>query len=354
VYRWRHDGVPLGGPSSTTLSLDNLLLSSAGNYDMVVENNFGSATSRVAHLTMYQLPVIAPVPMLLAEVQRPVVVRNTFTDPNVPPLALSYSMAPGGPTNARVNALSGAFSWTPTRDYARTTNSFTVRLVDATRPLLSNAVSFLIAVNDCIEVTAGTTTVPVGEAGFVTIELFTSAQLSALQCMLHFPENRLSNVVVEQVAPQLATVAMQMSGSNSAALSFLPVAGQTLYGTQQLARVWFTPVAGFASAFLPLPLEIIERTTVEPELNPTMLIHDGRVAVIGAQPLLDAHFTSLNRRELTVYGNRNITYTIQQTTNITTGWAFRGVIPMGTNLTRPVPVGNIPAPPAPAWFRALK
>jgi hypothetical protein len=354
AYRWRHDGVPLEGPSSTTLSLANLLLSSSGSYDMVAENNFGSATSRVARLTVYQLPIIAAVPTLLAEVQRPVVVRNSFTDPNVPKLVLSYSLAPGGPTNARVNPTSGAFSWTPTREYARTTNLFTVRLMDATRPILSNSMSFLVAVNDCIELTVGTTAVPIGEAGFVPIDLFTSAQLLALQCELQLPESRLSNVVVEQVAPQLASVAMQMLGSNSAALTFLPAAGQTLYGTQQLARVWFTPVAGYPSAFLPLPLEVVERTTMEPGLQPTLLVNDGRVAVIGAQPLLDAHFNSLNRRELTVYGNRNVSYTVQQTTNILTGWAFRGVIPMGTNLTRPVPIGNIPAPPAPAWFRAVK
>ena len=49
-YQWRKSGVPLSGATGTALTLNNLQVANAGNYDVVVANWAGTATSQVAAL----------------------------------------------------------------------------------------------------------------------------------------------------------------------------------------------------------------------------------------------------------------------------------------------------------------
>ena len=118
-------------------------------------------------------------------------------------------------------------------------------------------------------------------------------------------------------------------------------------------RLHFTAVSEQTSAFVPLHLGSRNSTKAGAGLTPTLLANDGKIVVISTQPLLDAHFNSANRRELTLYGNRNVTYTIQSSTNLANEsfWRYRGAVFMGTNLFRTALVGDNPAPPAPAFFR---
>ncbi|MBK8724747.1 MAG: immunoglobulin domain-containing protein [Holophagaceae bacterium] len=50
AYQWRKNGTALGGATSTTYTIPAVSLSDAGNYDAVVSNGAGSATSNVAIL----------------------------------------------------------------------------------------------------------------------------------------------------------------------------------------------------------------------------------------------------------------------------------------------------------------
>ena len=52
TYQWRQDGVPRAGATASSLTLTNLQGADAGGYDLVVANQFGSATSAVALLTV--------------------------------------------------------------------------------------------------------------------------------------------------------------------------------------------------------------------------------------------------------------------------------------------------------------
>lgn len=51
-YQWRQGGIPIDGAVASVLSLTNVQASAAGNYDVVVSNSYGSATSAVAALTV--------------------------------------------------------------------------------------------------------------------------------------------------------------------------------------------------------------------------------------------------------------------------------------------------------------
>jgi hypothetical protein len=50
-------------------------------------------------------------------------------------------------------------------------------------------------------------------------------------------------------------------------------------------------------------------------LAPTPLVNDGRVIVLGEQPLLEARTLSANQREVAVYGLPGRTYTLESSTH---------------------------------------
>jgi len=70
----------------------------------------------------------------------------TATDSDLPAQTLSYSLDPGAPSGAAINAVSGLFTWTPNESQGGTTNSITVRVSDNGTPLLSDAKTFTVVV----------------------------------------------------------------------------------------------------------------------------------------------------------------------------------------------------------------
>jgi hypothetical protein len=63
-YQWYFNGTNLPGATLATLTLNNVQLTNAGNYTVVVANAFNSATSSVASLTVYVPPVISAQPQV--------------------------------------------------------------------------------------------------------------------------------------------------------------------------------------------------------------------------------------------------------------------------------------------------
>jgi len=73
-------------------------------------------------------------------------VTNSATDPNQPPLPLSYSIL-AGPAGATINATSGLFNWRPAAVQADTTNLITLKVQNSASPGLSATQSFTVKVN---------------------------------------------------------------------------------------------------------------------------------------------------------------------------------------------------------------
>jgi hypothetical protein len=59
AYQWRQNGTPLVGATNSWLAFSNALPWQTGNYDLVVTNLFGQATSSVATLTVDTISIIA-------------------------------------------------------------------------------------------------------------------------------------------------------------------------------------------------------------------------------------------------------------------------------------------------------
>jgi hypothetical protein len=97
---------------------------------------------------------------------------------------------------------------------------------------------------------------------------------------------------------------------------------------------------------VPLHITSVIGTKAGTSLAPTPLAKDGRVVVVGTQPLLEPILGS-SLRQLMIYGKPGATYTIQYSTSLApvATWIFRASVPMTTNNFRAVNVGTSVAPP---------
>jgi hypothetical protein len=91
-YQWRWNGANLAGAGAASLTLTNVGLAQAGNYDVVVTNNAGAVTSQVAVLTVW--PALIP-PSILASPRSQLVstgetVYLTVSLAGTPPLACQW------------------------------------------------------------------------------------------------------------------------------------------------------------------------------------------------------------------------------------------------------------------------
>jgi len=73
-------------------------------------------------------------------------ITNSATDLDVPNNNLTFSLDPGAPAGALINATSGVFTWRPTIEQAPSTNLVTVRVRDDGAPSFADAQSFNVIV----------------------------------------------------------------------------------------------------------------------------------------------------------------------------------------------------------------
>jgi len=62
TYQWQQDGFDLPGQTASSLTLNNIQDSDAGDYTVVVENGISLITSDVATLTLTHPPVVVTEP----------------------------------------------------------------------------------------------------------------------------------------------------------------------------------------------------------------------------------------------------------------------------------------------------
>src|SRR5207253_85208 len=75
---------------------------------------------------------------------------NTAADTDAPANTLTFSLDPGAPAGASVNATNGVFTWTPTEAQGPSTNPITVRVTDNGAPPRTAAQTFAVQSRDHI------------------------------------------------------------------------------------------------------------------------------------------------------------------------------------------------------------
>jgi len=270
-----------------------------------------SRVVRVIVREVNQAPVLAPISSKTAVVATTLVVSNSVTDADLPAQQFTFSLAPGAPRGARIDRTNGVFTWTPTAQFARTTNSVTVRVTDNGVPSSSASQTFAIVVGDYLEVRLGSSIVLAGQTGSVPVKVFTTVPATNASFVVEVPFGRLTNFSLVPPVLPLASASIQPLGGNRFQIRLGTQAGQNFAGEQVVSHLRFLALSNQPSAFVPLVVTNVSASQVNGQAVPRASGAQGRVVYLGAEPLLEL-VRDTNRTDLVIYGPKP-DYTVERT-----------------------------------------
>ena len=262
------------------------------------------SSSRVVRVIVREVnlaPVLAPISSKTAVVATTLVVSNSVTDADLPAQLFTFSLAPGAPRGARIDRTNGVFTWTPAAQFARTTNSVTVRVTDNGVPSATASQTFTIVVGDYLEVRLGSSIVLAGQTGSVPVTVFTTVPATNASFIVEVPLGRLTNFSLVPPSLPLGSATIQSLGSNRFQIRLGTQAGLNFAGEQVVSHLRFTALSNQPSAFVPLIVTNVSATQVNGQTVPRAAGMNGRAVYLGAEPLLEM-VRDTNRTDLVVYG----------------------------------------------------
>lgn len=333
------------GVRNQVIALNGIWANGAPLYILWVDDNTTGGVDRGYSIddvsfTGRPPPTLEVIPDFIVDVLHPIFFRALGSNA-VPGAQLAYSLDPGAPAAARINPTNGFFVWKPTRADAATTNIITLRATDAAAPSSSATQSFTVIVRDYVELSLSSVVMRGGEQTNVLLEAATTKTLASLSFTLRLPSEHLTATVVDNLVPDTATLVVDNSQPGQLTLHFgLP--GQTIMGTQLLARVNFIAAPETPSAFVALTLEELsvafiysEGIPIDPVqlgLAPSALYNHGRAVIVNREPLVEA-FTASNARSLILYGHPGTNYTVETAASAFGPWQTWQPVALSTLFT---------------------
>jgi hypothetical protein len=252
------------------------------------------------------------------------------------------------PAGATIDPATGAFAWTPAEFQGPTTYVLRVRVTDNGAPSLSQTKSFQITVRDVLPdfvVSIGWTNLLAGQTGMAPIQLLSGAKLTNLTFTLSVQENRLTNLAFVSPAADVASADLTRTGSNLFAVRIASRPGIALPSGPPLVQLGFTAVTSQPSAFVPLLIAQLEGSQTNGLRLANALGQNGRVVVIGAEPLLEIPLTEARKQALILYGRPGTVYAIQAATNLAPTASWQSITNLSlTNIAQVIPAINTSAP----------
>ena len=173
------------------------------------------------------------------------------------------------------------------------------------------------------------------------VEFNSSANLAEVSFALDLPANSLTNLVWEELAPELepASATVTPQGATTCILHLATRSGQSIAGPMQVGQLAFNTAAGQHAAFVPLNPQPLAAGSTDTTLVTNLCSQAGRAVVIGAEPLLEAGLKLDGTRELTLYGNPPANYGIEYSTSMGSPivWTWLPTVFPLTNLYLVVP-----------------
>ena len=329
------------------------------NYDGSA--NFDASTGAASQV-VNPSPILQPIPDQVANVLITLMLTNSVVDTNLVSLPLTFDVAAGSPDGVTmVDTTNGILWWQPSRDQARSTNIITVWMQDNGSPPVLATNTFTVVVNDYVELSVGRAILRTNQTGSVPINLMSSLPenmistigLTNLQAVLYTPQDRLGDLALTDLAPEVANATLQPQGPNTWQMQFSTAPGQVLHSTQQLAQLNFLALSN-RSAFVPILVSDITDLQIN-GLSIWRTIGDlgGRAVVVGNEPLVEALALTNGLPNVLLYGVPGVSYEILYSPICSgTGWQpeWGGTVP--TNLWMQVS-GLTNSAPA-MFFRALQ
>ncbi len=136
TYQWRKNGVNIAGATNAAYTLNNIIITNAGNYDVVVTGTCGTVTSNIATLTVNTAPAITTQPVSLTQCTG---TNATFTV-TATGTALTYQWQKGGVNIAGATNASYTINNIAPADAA----SYTVIITGTCGNITSNAATLTV------------------------------------------------------------------------------------------------------------------------------------------------------------------------------------------------------------------
>jgi subtilase family serine protease len=305
------------------------LTDSAGNYELAlnlatVEDRAGNAGTNTIVITWSrtganQPPVLTAIADRAARVGQLITFTNFASDPD-PGQRLRFSLNIDAPANARLGADNGVFAWTPTRSQSPGVYALTVTVTDDGVPPASASRTFVVGVEDYTETSLGEVVLLAGEDGALNLTLISTAGLTNLIAEVAVPTNRLHAPQLAGLSPLVGTSALTELGDGRYRVSLTSPAGLSIRGSNVLAQLAFASAADQPSAFLPLPLSNITARQPDGSVVGTTFVRDGRVVMIGGQPLLETVRTTDNSRFLRLFARPGDAHDLLSASTVTGPW----------------------------------
>ena len=279
-----------------------------------------SRTFRVRVQEVNQTPSLNPIPLQAALVQSTLIVTNTATDPDRPAQEFFYSLGAGAPRGARIDRNTGVFSWTPSAEYARSTNTVIIQVTDNGAPSLTASQPMKIVVGDYLEARVGSGIVLSGQNGTVPIVIFTTIPATNVSFVVQIPDGRLTAFSLPTPASPLGSARLQPLGGNRYQVQLGTLPGISLSGEQVVSQLNFQAVPNQSSAFIPLQLSAVTARQANGAPLPRALGQPGRVVYLGKEPLVEMT-EGAQQVDLTIYGAGD-TYQIESTPSLAPGFQW--------------------------------
>jgi hypothetical protein len=274
-------------------------------------------------------PTVQPIADQTIIVGDTLVLTNVASGPNGPEtLNFSLGVAPPG---AYIDPTNGVFSWSPDCAQGSTTNFITIWTTDSGTPPLSNSVSFLVTVPECIEASLGSTVVQTGQTSSVPVNLLSTTSLTNMTFNVLFPMDRFTNFALTVNSSQVLTQQLQPT-TGYLQVSFTLPGSQVLHGPTNVGQLSFSAVPSGHSAFVQLGITDVLGLKPDGSLAAKAYGVPGRVVLIGPEPLLRGWTSGPTTVALEIYGNPGSNYLMTYSTKLpASAWLPGWSIPM-TNL----------------------
>ncbi len=311
---------------------------------VIVSDNGSPALSATGFVTVVvnevnQAPVIATAgPFTINE---GTLFSHTFTatDSDLPATPIRWSLGSGTPAGAVIHTNSGLFTWTPTILQGPSTNVIEILATDNGQPPIAGSRFVTVIVRDTLGdfiFAAGRTNLFIGESNSVPLMLTAGIDLAFVSFTLTTDDSRLTNLLLQNVSPQVGSASLVPAGDNLVAISFAALPGQTLPVGTPLASLGFQALPNVISAFVHLrPIELLGEQTSGDILTNGLAL-DGRVVVIGDDPLLEA--VKGSPQQLVLWSTPAGSYLIEVVSTLDAVWQpFQTVISSTPRTLVPVP-----------------
>ena len=190
-----------------------------------------------------------------------------------------------------------------------------------------------------------------GGSGSVALSINTGGPLANGSFLVNVPTNLFSSLSVQSESALIGSITMQIVSSNMLLFNFHAVNGEDLKGSEEIAQLNYTTVAGQDSRFLGLVPQAMHGTNSDFSLV-NMLAQPGRIVIVGPQPLVDTAYQN-GARNLVLYGLPSETYQIQSSTNLRSAanWMNLAQVTLATISST---LSNLDASPSSIFYRAYE